>query len=156
MGTNVIHSLCVSASVPLIARKRCCLRVSLTLRICVHCRMLRFGVARTFLPRASIMIHMVQNLEQNPQTAGEILKLQVKSWNHRWNPKITGEILKSQVKSWNRTWNPEIQNKSWNHRWNLKITRVKSEITGKLKSRIPDLAVSDPSIKIVVACEMAS
>ena len=39
MGTNVIHSLCVSASVPLIARKRCCLRVSSTLRICVHCRM---------------------------------------------------------------------------------------------------------------------
>ena len=37
MGTNVIHSLCVSASVPLIARKRC-LRVSLTLRVCVHCR----------------------------------------------------------------------------------------------------------------------
>ena len=39
MGNNVIHSLCVSASVPLIARKRCCLRVSSTLRICVHCRM---------------------------------------------------------------------------------------------------------------------
>ena len=33
MGTNVIHSLCVSASVLLIARKRCCLWVSLTLRI---------------------------------------------------------------------------------------------------------------------------
>ena len=30
--------LCVCASIPLIAIKRCCLRVSLTLRICVHCR----------------------------------------------------------------------------------------------------------------------
>ena len=38
MGTNVIHSLFVCADVPLIARKRCCLRVSSTLRICVHCR----------------------------------------------------------------------------------------------------------------------
>ena len=38
MGTNIIHSLCVSASVPLIAIKHCCLRVSSTLRICVHCR----------------------------------------------------------------------------------------------------------------------
>ena len=38
MGKNVIHSLCVSASVPLIGRKRCCLWVSSTLRICVHCR----------------------------------------------------------------------------------------------------------------------
>ena len=38
MDTNVIHSLCASASVPLIAIKCCCLRVSLTLKICVHCR----------------------------------------------------------------------------------------------------------------------
>ena len=36
---DFIHSLCVSASVLLIARKHCCLRVSLTLRICVYCRM---------------------------------------------------------------------------------------------------------------------
>ena len=36
MGKNVIHSLCVSTSVPFIARKRCCLRVSSTLKICVH------------------------------------------------------------------------------------------------------------------------
>ena len=32
------YIVCVSASVPLIAIKRCCLRVSSTLRICVHCR----------------------------------------------------------------------------------------------------------------------
>ena len=34
-----MHILCVSASVPLIVKKRCCLQVSLTLRICVYCRM---------------------------------------------------------------------------------------------------------------------
>ena len=39
MDTNVIHGFCVSASVPLIARKCYCLRVLLTLRICVHFRM---------------------------------------------------------------------------------------------------------------------
>ena len=37
MDTNVIHGLCVSASVALIAIKHCCLRVLSTLRICVHC-----------------------------------------------------------------------------------------------------------------------
>ena len=43
--TNIIDSLCVSASVLLIARKHCCLQVSLTLRICVHCRMPSYIIA---------------------------------------------------------------------------------------------------------------
>ena len=64
MGTNVIHSLCVSASVPLIARKRYCLWVSSTLRICVHCRMPSyiappFPVTPTF---TSVILHRVLEL----------------------------------------------------------------------------------------------
>ena len=38
MAKYVIHSLCASACVPLIAKKCCCLRVSSALRICVHCK----------------------------------------------------------------------------------------------------------------------
>ena len=34
MGTKVIHNLCSSVSVPWIARKHCCLWVSLTMKIC--------------------------------------------------------------------------------------------------------------------------
>ena len=54
MGTNVIHSLCVSASVPLIARKQYCLPVSSTLGICVHCRM-PFYIAPPFLVTPTLM-----------------------------------------------------------------------------------------------------
>ena len=67
--------------------------------------------AYLFAETASIMI---QNLEQNPQIAGEILKSQVKSWNHWRNHEIAREILKSGR-------NPEITGEIWKSlEWNLK------------------------------------
>ena len=54
MAKNIIHSLCASAFVPLIAKKFCCLRVSSTLRICVHCRT-PFYITPPFLVKPTLM-----------------------------------------------------------------------------------------------------
>ena len=67
MGINIIHSLCVSASVPLIAIKHCCLWVSSTLRICAHCRM-PFYIAPPFRVHKSIIgIHSCLSFSVEPQ-----------------------------------------------------------------------------------------
>ena len=51
---TLLHSLCVSASVPLIAIKRSCSRFSSTLMICVHCRT-PFYITPPFLVTSTFM-----------------------------------------------------------------------------------------------------